>query len=141
MKTINILLIEDDPLDVISIRRNLDKLELQYMLNVAVNGERAIAYMDHLKDYRRTLPDLILIDINMPRMNGFEFLNTIRNTSAYEKIKCFVLTGSNQIVDRETAELLGISGYLVKPLKISDRKSMESMTLIADMMKISATSS
>ncbi len=133
MKTVNILLVEDDPLDVINIRRNLDKLKIQYQINLAVNGEEAIKYLDYLKNFRRQLPDILFLDMNMPRMNGIEFLSRIRNSKDYKDLKCFMLTSSEQVVDKATATLLGISGYLIKPLKLHESSTKDSMALIVDL--------
>ena len=132
MKTVNILLIEDDPLDAINLRRNVDKLNIQYQINTAVNGEEALKYLDYLKNYRRKLPDLVFLDLNMPRMNGIEFLRTIRESKDYNHLKCFMISGSNQVVDKKTAKLLGISGYLVKPLKFNDINHKDSMEMIVN---------
>ncbi|TEB41286.1 response regulator, partial [Flavobacterium circumlabens] len=76
MKKPTILLIEDDELDIISVERSLKKLESDYVLHSAYNGIEALKM---LRDVNLGLvPDVILLDINMPRMNGIEFLKVIR---------------------------------------------------------------
>jgi len=83
-----ILLVEDDQLDAMDIKRSLDKLNVLYKLVVAKNGEEAIDMMKGNHDViLENLPDIILIDINMPRMNGLEFLQVIRDTPEWKKIK------------------------------------------------------
>ena len=74
-KLINILLVEDDQLDAIDIKRSLDKLNILYKLTHTRNGEEAIEFLELNSD---SLPDLVLLDINMPRVNGLELLSTIR---------------------------------------------------------------
>ncbi len=133
MKLIHILLVEDDPLDVINIKRNLDKLGIRYVMNLASDGLEAIDYLNKKKD-SGNLPDIILLDNNMPKLNGLDFLKIIRNSDDFKRLKCFMITGSDQAVDKQMAKFLGISGYLVKPLRLHDTRSMDSLSLIIDLM-------
>ena len=139
-KISTILLVEDDQLDAMDIKRSLDKLNVFYKLVVAKNGEEAL---DILKGVHQTkldeLPDIILIDINMPRMNGLEFLQILRETPEWKGIKCFVITTSDEKVDRETAKRLGVSGYIVKPFKINNTSSIDSFNLMIDLMNMKAS--
>ena len=137
MKIINILLVDDDHVDALDIKRNLDKTMLLYHLQVARNGEEAIKYLEEadngsLKPY----PDVVLIDINMPRMNGLEFLTVVRNTPKWVQLKCFIITTSEEDVDRQAAKKLGISGYIVKPLKLNNPSSMDAFNLMIDLMNV-----
>jgi CheY-like chemotaxis protein len=126
MKINIILLVEDDELDVISVERNLKKLETEYRLYKAYNGKEALAMLTDEKDPVR--PDVILLDLNMPKMNGIEFLKIVRNDEKLRDIKVFVMTTSTEIVDRSITEQLGISGYIIKPLNYSDNtKRADSM--------------
>ena len=63
---------------------------------------------------------LIILDVNMPRMNGLEFLKVLRNDPQLKELKVFVMTTSGETVDRQTTEQLGISGYMIKPLNYND---------------------
>lgn len=118
MKKPNILLIEDDDLDIISVERSLKKLEIKYDLHQAYNGLEALKM---LRDAEIPLvPDVILLDINMPRMNGIEFLKIIRAEENLKDLKVFIMTTSSESNDRNTAEELGISGYIIKPLNYTD---------------------
>ncbi|HJW17252.1 MAG TPA: response regulator [Flavisolibacter sp.] len=132
-----ILLVEDDQLDAMDIKRSLDKLNVLYKLVVAKNGEEAI---DMLKGHHEVeldhLPDIILIDINMPRMNGLEFLQVIRDTPEWKKIKCFMITTSDEKVDKEAAKKLDVSGYILKPFKINNTSSLDSFNLVIDLMNM-----
>ena len=122
----SILLVEDDELDVICVQRTLSKLSLPYELTVAHNGKEAFDYLENLK--RRSLPDVVMLDLNMPRMNGLEFLKNIRNNQRYEKLKVFVMTTSNDTLDRIQSQELGISGYIIKPMSYSGNiKNSDSM--------------
>src|ERR1041385_1667023 len=109
MKKKVILLIEDDHLDVISVERSLNKLGLPYELHKAFNGIEALNMLRGTGDQppMEPLPDIILLDINMPRMNGIEFLRVLRANSKFDMIKVFVLTTSGEQQDRNETEHLG----------------------------------
>jgi CheY-like chemotaxis protein len=134
-----ILLVEDDQLDAMDIKRSLDKLNVYYKLVVAKNGEEAIDILNGVHETKLdALPDIILIDINMPRMNGLEFLHVLRGTPEWKAIKCFMITTSDEKVDREAAKKLGVSGYIVKPFKINNTSSIDSFNLMIDLMNMKA---
>lgn len=133
MKVVDILMVEDDYLDTLDIKRTLDKMGLQYHLEVATNGEEAI---DLLEGRSAKLPDVVLIDINMPKMSGLELLSVIRGREEWKKLKCFVVTTSEEKVDRDQARQLGVSGYIVKPFKINNPSSMDSFNLMIDLMNM-----
>jgi CheY-like chemotaxis protein len=121
-----ILLVEDDELDVISVERSLKKIDSEYILQTAYNGIEAL---DMLKNNNtQTLPDVILLDLNMPKMNGIEFLRIIRNDAKLKDIRVFIMTTSSESTERAEAEELGISGYIIKPLSYTDNtKRTDSM--------------
>ncbi|TSD62883.1 response regulator [Inquilinus sp. KBS0705] len=130
MKKNVILLIEDDDLDVISVERSLSKLNIACELYTAYNGLEALLLLQGKAGAPplAPLPDLILLDINMPRMNGIEFLRILRADDRLKHIKVFVMTTSGEERDRETMQELGISGYLIKPLNFNDNsKKTDSM--------------
>lgn len=126
MKKLTILLVEDDELDVISVERSLKKLDNEYVLYTAYNGIEALKF---LRDTDlKLIPDVILLDINMPRMNGIEFLKVLREDKKLKDLKVFIMTTSSEEMDRTDAEKLGISGYIIKPLNYNDNtKRSDSM--------------
>jgi CheY-like chemotaxis protein len=126
MKKHSILLVEDDELDIISVQRSLKKLESEYELHTAYNGIEAL---EMLRDAKIGLtPDVILLDLNMPKMNGIEFLRSLRSDSELKDIRVFIMTTSSESADRQLAENLGISGYIIKPLNYTDNtKRSDSM--------------
>ncbi len=126
MKKFTILLVEDDELDVISVGRSLKKLDIDYSLFTAYNGKEAF---DMLNDpQQRVTPDVILLDLNMPKMNGIEFLKAIRADDRFRTIKVFIMTTSAESGDRITTEQLGISGFIIKPLSYTgNSKRTDSM--------------
>jgi len=119
-----ILLVEDDELDVISITRSLKNLRSDYELLTAYNGIEALKL---LRDMGRK-PDIILLDLNMPKMNGIEFLEALRGSDNHSDLKIFVMTTSGENTDREKTAKLGVSGYIIKPLNYTDNaKRTDSM--------------
>ncbi|APD07476.1 hypothetical protein UJ101_01969 [Flavobacteriaceae bacterium UJ101] len=113
-----VLLVEDDKVEVLKFKRVLKQLEIKSEFSISKNGEEALNY---LKNEETELPDLILLDLNMPRMNGFEFLEAIKNTE-YEKIPVIILTTSNSDQDIEKSKEYTIKGYVVKPIRYEDYK-------------------
>lgn len=118
MKKHTILLVEDDELDIISVGRSLKKIESDYTLQTAYNGIEALCILRDLDS--GALPDVILLDLNMPKMNGIEFLRTLRADKNLKDVRVFVMTTSSESSDRALAEELGISGYIIKPLNYTD---------------------
>ena len=126
MKTHSILLVEDDELDVISFRRSLKELASDYELHTAYNGKEALTFLNSCDESQ--LPDVILLDLNMPKMNGIEFLKILRNDERLKGISVFIITTSTENSDRVVTEQLGISGYILKPLNYNNNmKRADSM--------------
>ena len=120
-----ILLIEDDEVDVLTVQRALRDLAVANPLTTVRNGEEALAW---LADEEQPTPGLILLDLNMPRMNGLEFLREARRVGCAERIPVVVLTTSRD--DRDVVEgfQLNVAGYMVKP--VDYRKFVEVMKAI-----------
>ena len=106
-----ILLIEDDDVDVMTVKRALKDLKVTNQLVPISDGEDAIEY---LKDESATKPCIVLLDLNMPKMDGAEFLKIVKADKALKKIPVVILTTSNS--DRDVIESfeLGAAGYMVK---------------------------
>jgi CheY-like chemotaxis protein len=136
-KVINILMIEDDSLDVRDAQRTLDKMNVLYKMHVSRNGEEALQYLrDGASNPSYMRPDIVLLDLNMPKMNGAEFLNVIRSNDQWKDLKVFVITTSDEKEDRQRVKGLGVSGYIVKPLKFNNPSSIDSFNLMIDIMNI-----
>lgn len=134
MRAVNILLVEDDRLDAMDIQRTLEKMNLLFQLKVVSNGEQAMTYLQECIRQGLQRPDVVLIDINMPKMNGFELLEHLRADEYLKQLKCFMITTSDEDADRERAKGLGISGYIVKPLKLNRSSSLDALNLMIDLM-------
>jgi CheY-like chemotaxis protein len=113
----NILLVEDDYLDVESVKRALKKLKVEYNLHVAHNGVEALGMLTG--EENKIVPDIILLDLNMPKMNGMEILAIIKSYFSLKTIKIFILTTSDEEYEKIAAQNLGVAGYIIKPLNFS----------------------
>jgi CheY-like chemotaxis protein len=87
-RVINILMVEDDSLDVLDAKRTLDRMNILYKMDVAKNGEEAL----QLLETPEGKPDIILLDLNMPKMNGLEFLHELRGQGQMRDVKIFIIT-------------------------------------------------
>jgi len=120
-----ILLIEDDEVDVMTVKRALRDLKVTNQLVSISDGEQAIEY---LRNESVTKPCIILLDLNMPKMDGGEFLKVIKVDKALKKIPVVILTTSNS--DRDVIESfeLGAAGYMVK--SVDYERFMETIHII-----------
>ncbi|HEY0243178.1 MAG TPA: response regulator [Gemmatimonadaceae bacterium] len=117
-RMLNILLVEDDEVDVMNVRRAFERNNVSNPLYVAGNGLEALAM---LRD--GTVPSerrLILLDLNMPKMNGIEFLQALRSDPELSSAPVVVLTTSNDDQDKIDAYNLNVAGYLLKPVTFSN---------------------
>ena len=112
-KLVNILLVEDDEIDVMNVKRAFTKNNIKNELFVAGNGVEAL---DMLRSKIIPLPRIIILDINMPKMNGIEFLKILREDENLKNISVFVMTTSNEDSDKINAYNLNVAGYILKPL-------------------------
>jgi CheY-like chemotaxis protein len=110
----SILLVEDDLVDVMSVKRALRDLNVPSPLEVAGNGEEALL---RLRTPERPLPGIILLDLNMPRMNGIDFLKVLKADMRLRRIPVVVLTTSKEEKDRLESFNLSVAGYMVKPVE------------------------
>ena len=117
MNTLNILLIEDDMIEVMKLNRVVSNLELQHTITEANNGEEALRLLETNKD---NLPDIILLDLNMPKISGIEFLKIVKADDQLRYIPTIILTTSNNQRDLLECFKIGIAGYVLKPLKYED---------------------
>jgi len=108
-----ILLVEDDSVDVMTIKRALNEIKVTNRVEIAFNGEEGLRY---LRDHTKDRPCLILLDLNMPKMNGIDFLKAVKADSEYKKIPVVVLTTSEEEEDKMESFNLGVAGYMLKPV-------------------------
>jgi len=108
-----VLLVEDDDVDAMMVRKAVDDLEIAGPLIRVSNGEEALK---HLKNQDNERPCIIFLDLNMPRMNGTEFLKVVKADDALRNIPIIVLTTSKEQCDIVGSFDLCVAGYMVKPV-------------------------
>ena len=113
-KQLNILLVEDDQVDVMNVKRAFERNRISNPLFIAEDGVQGLEMLrsgSFPRDRR-----LVLLDLNMPRMNGIEFLREVRRDPALQSTPVVVLTTSNDDRDKIEAYNLNVAGYLLKPV-------------------------
>ena len=110
---ISILLVEDDKVDIMTIKRAFKDLKIANPVNVCENGLEALEFLENSNNNK---PGIILLDINMPKMNGLEFLEARNNINALKLIPVVVLTTSKAEQDKIESYNLGVAGYMIKPV-------------------------
>ncbi len=116
----SVLLIEDDPVDVMSVQRAFEKNHITNPLYVVGNGEEGLAFLRHDGKFAEPgsspIPSLILLDLKMPRMGGLEMLPIIKSDLDLKHIPVVILTTSDIDADIKESFRNGAAGYLVKPV-------------------------
>ena len=108
-----ILLVEDDQVDALTVKRALKELNITNRLDIVHNGEEALTFLGNLENEK---PGIILLDLNMPKMNGIEFLQIAKKDDVLKKVPVVVLTTSKEDQDKVDSFNLGVAGYMIKPV-------------------------
>ncbi|MCA9698427.1 MAG: response regulator [Myxococcales bacterium] len=111
---LRLFLIDDDEIDVENVRRALVENEAVFELAVACDGEQALAMLESGQVDPHEL--IVLLDLNMPRMNGTEFLRALRESERFRRLPVVVLTTSDDDRDKVEAYELNVAGYILKPV-------------------------
>ena len=109
----SILLVEDDQVDVMTVKRALKEI---HVINPVVNMENGEEALKYLRDPKSEKPCIILLDLNMPIMNGIEFLQIVKQDTQLRRIPVVVLTTSEEQQDKVNSFDLGVAGYMAKPV-------------------------
>jgi len=109
----SILLVEDDNVDAMTVKRAFKDLKVLNPLVITTNGEEALQY---LRNESNEKPCVTLLDLNMPKMDGIEFLKVVKADETLRKIPVVVLTTSKEESDIVESFNLGVAGYIVKPV-------------------------
>ncbi len=119
-KMTTILHVEDDPNDTLLLEHACKKAGLVFDLQAVSDGDQAIAYLRGVNDFsdrsKHPMPKLILLDLKMPRLSGFDVLTWLRSDEQLRVVPVVVLTSSNHDADVKRAYDLGAKSYLVKPV-------------------------
>lgn len=122
-RIVNILLVEDDEVDVMNVKRAFRQNRITNPLYVAGNGIEALEMLRGSEQAKPTIPNsrrIILLDINMPKMSGIEFLYELRQDPGLAHTPVVVLTTSDEDQDRIDAYKLNVAGYILKPVTFSN---------------------
>jgi len=120
----NILLVEDDDIDTENVIRAFKKNKMSNPIYTVENGEEALTFLRNQGRFsnpeKSPRPGIILLDINMPIMNGIEFLRIVKADDDLKSIPVVVLTTSREESDRVESFKLSVAGYIVKPVEFED---------------------
>tara|TARA_B100000809_G_scaffold169704_1_gene167084 strand:- start:33020 stop:33433 length:414 start_codon:yes stop_codon:yes gene_type:complete len=114
--SLKILLIEDDVIEIMKLHRTIFSLKLGHTITEANNGAEALEILQK----KEAIPDIILLDLNMPKINGIEFLAILKKDAVLKYIPTIILTTSSNKKDILECYKIGISGYVLKPLKYDE---------------------
>ncbi|MBD0832735.1 response regulator [Aestuariibaculum sediminum] len=115
-KALKILFIDDDVIEAMKFNRVVSSLKLNHEVIEAKNGEEALQILND----KENLPDIILLDLNMPKLNGIDFLKILKSDDILNYVPTIVLTTSNNPNDLKACYKIGVAGYVKKPLKYED---------------------
>ena len=137
----SILLVEDDQMDVMNVQRELRKQNIGVPLIHARNGREALNLLrGENGETKIAYPNVVLLDINMPRMNGLELLDTLRSDPEFVGLNVFIMTTSDLDSDRLRAQQLAVSGYIIKPLTFENfgegGGTVDGFSLFLDLVKM-----
>ncbi len=115
MKSLSFLLIEDDEIERMKFQRVFSKLGKRHTVTTALHGEEALETIT-----KGIIPDIILLDLNMPKMNGIDFLKHFKKEEHLRYIPIVILTTSNNYQEIKNCYKEGASGYIIKPLEYEE---------------------
>lgn len=121
---VEILLIEDETEDIKLIKRAFSQNDFEITLSVKGNGKLALDYLSEKVQLKKQLPDLILLDLNMPLMNGKDTLGRLKSDSCYKKIPVIVMTSSESQQDVIQSYELGANCYIQKPVGLEELREL-----------------
>ncbi|MCP0912944.1 MULTISPECIES: response regulator [Legionella] len=119
-RDIDILYVEDDEVDIKNMQREFKKVNDLLQIVVARSGGQALDMLYGRNEESKIHPKIILLDINMPKMSGIEFLQTLRSNPDFTDIDVFILTGSFGTEDKLAMEGMNVRGHIIKPLQYGD---------------------
>jgi CheY-like chemotaxis protein len=116
LEPVRILLVDDNPADAMLAKELLLETKLPATVSVVTDGEYAIAMIEEMLKSKMEMPELVLLDLNIPRRNGHEVLRLLKGMPSILTMLIVIYTGSRSPIDLETARVSGANGYIVKPI-------------------------
>lgn len=137
----SILLVEDDQMDIMNVQRELRKNNIDVPLHIARNGREALNMLrGEAGQTKIDPPSVVMLDINMPRMNGLELLEQLRSDPEFVSLNVFIMTTSDLDSERLKAQELAVSGYIIKPLSFDSfgegGTTVDGFSLFLDLLKM-----
>ncbi|QIX60709.1 response regulator [Hymenobacter sp. BT18] len=137
----SILLVEDDQMDIMNVQRELRKHNIDVPLHIARNGRDALQLLRGENGQPPIAkPSVVMLDINMPRMNGLELLEALRSDPDFVGLNVFIMTTSDLENDRLKARDLAVSGYIIKPLNFDKfgegGSTVDGFSLFLDLLQL-----
>ena len=120
LRDVFIFLVDDNPADVLLVREALTWHEVTTKIVVARDGDEAIRILDDIDTRLLTCPDLVVLDLNLPRKTGFEVLQRVRSSSRCRETPVAILSSSDAVSDRQKAAQFGATEYFQKPSNLND---------------------
>jgi CheY-like chemotaxis protein len=121
MKSIHVLLVEDNEGDILLTREALEEGKLVNKISIARDGKEAIDFLEKNVPFQTsTVPDLILLDVNLPKKNGHEVLQFIKTSDSYKHIPVIMLTTSSAYKDINSSYLNHANCYITKPVEVEE---------------------
>lgn len=142
LSSASILLVEDDQMDVMNVQRELRKQHINVPLTHARNGRDALNMLrGENGEAKIARPNLVMLDLNMPRLSGLELLRILRTDPEFHDLNVFIMTTSDLDTDRLGAKDLNVSGYIIKPLTFDSfggegGGTVDSFSLFLDLLKL-----
>lgn len=135
-KKVTLLHIEDDNVDQMVVGRVLNKMDVVNQVHHASNGEEALNKLrgENGEELLSPFPNIILLDINMPKMNGIEFLKELRNDERLKHLSVYMVTTSSDDEDVKGAYEYNVAGYIIKPVDIAHFEN--TFKLVTDFWKL-----
>lgn len=121
MKNVHILLVEDNEGDILLTLEALEEAKMKNTISVVKDGEKAIQYVEKLEGFKDVLyPDLIILDVNLPKINGHEVLKYLKNSEKHQHIPVIMLTTSSSPRDINESYKNHVNCFITKPIDVED---------------------
>jgi len=118
-RAFNIVLVEDNPIDIMILKKTFFNINAQCAFTEFADGEKALSYLETLKgNLSEDMPDMIITDLHLPRMNGHALLSILKADDSLKGIPVVMLSNSNAESDIKEAYNLNVNSYIVKPLNL-----------------------
>lgn len=131
-----ILLIEDSVIQALIISELLKDNNSQYNLTILNDGEKAINYLFRKGPYKNVpLPDIVILDLNLPKINGFDILSEIQKHEELRNVKVVILTSSEDEDDKSRARQLGALEYFIKPFVFTEYQQIINQIVVAALQR------